>query len=515
LGRELEIHRLEEKLEEINRKLGQLETERVSRETEGRSLNHDLASRTTATEEFTKQIQQSEIQLKTLDFEMSTLVKRLVELENFIQEINLKYGELNQKVQMQEHHLIELENQKEKLTLQIEEKEKLQEETELLHSETFRKVNQLRIELVSLEGKEEQIKSEESRLSELISEIENTLATRENESSNSLVEIDKITQGSSESERELKLTFQKIEAEKLQLSVLVEEQTKLQESLNQNEKDIKTSRGEKERISSELHQKEMEKLELSASARTVKDKIWEEYSVDLDGLEPLSPQEIENMGGLRERSNTLKERLKSTGPVNLLALEEFQTAKQRLDFLQNQVKDLTEAKETLISTITKINQTARTLFTQTFEQIRVNFQKVFEELFEGGETELKLVDFEDPLESPVQISARPFGKRLLNISQLSGGEKALTAIALLFSIYLVKPSPFCIFDEVDAPLDDANLTRYLKLIRHFCANTQFILITHNKLTMEAADILYGVTMEQPGVSKIVSVKFEKHEVVAK
>ncbi len=128
---------------------------------------------------------------------------------------------------------------------------------------------------------------------------------------------------------------------------------------------------------------------------------------------------------------------------------------------------------------------------------------------------MKLVDFEDPLESPVQISARPFGKRLLNISQLSGGEKALTAIALLFSIYLVKPSPFCIFDEVDAPLDDANLTRYLKLIRHFSANTQFILITHNKLTMEAADILYGVTMEQPGVSKIVSVKFEKYEVVTK
>jgi chromosome segregation protein len=259
----------------------------------------------------------------------------------------------------------------------------------------------------------------------------------------------------------------------------------------------------------------MEKLELSASARTVKDKIWEEYQVNLDGLEPLSPQEIENMGGFRERSNTLKDRLKSTGPVNLLALEEFQTARQRLDFLQNQVKDLTEAKETLVSTITKINQTARTLFTQTLEQIKVNFQKVFEELFEGGETELKLVDFEDPLESPVQISARPFGKRLLNISQLSGGEKALTAIALLFSIYLVKPSPFCIFDEVDAPLDDANLTRYLKLIRHFCSNTQFILITHNKLTMEAADILYGVTMEQPGVSKIVSVKFEKHEVVAK
>ncbi len=515
LGRELEIHRLEEELEETYQKLNQLETEIKVKEIEEQKLQDELAQKTTQTGEFTKQIQQSEIQLKTLDFEMSTLVKRLVELENFIQEINLKLGELNQKIQMQEQHLTELENQKEKLTLQIEEKEKLQEEIELLHSETFRKVNQLRIELVSLEGKEEQIKSEELRLSELLSEIENTLATKEKESGSSLAEIDKIANSSSEGERELKLTFQKIEEEKLKQSWLVDEKTKLQESLNQNDKDIKNLRGEKERISNDLHQKEMEKLELSASARIIKDKIWEEYQVDLEGLEPLSLQEIEKVEGFRERSSTLKDRLKSTGPVNLLALEEFQTAKQRLDFLQNQVKDLTEAKETLISTITKINQTARTLFTQTFEQIKLNFQKVFEELFEGGETELKLVDFEDPLESPVQISARPFGKRLLNISQLSGGEKALTAIALLFSIYLVKPSPFCIFDEVDAPLDDANLTRYLKLIRHFSANTQFILITHNKLTMEAADILYGVTMEQPGVSKIVSVKFEKYEVVTK
>jgi chromosome segregation protein len=218
---------------------------------------------------------------------------------------------------------------------------------------------------------------------------------------------------------------------------------------------------------------------------------------------------------LLDKLVTFKEKLNSMGAVNLLALEEYQSAKKRLDFLQNQVKDLTEAKQTLTSTIAKINDTARTLFTQTFEQIKLNFQKVFEDLFEGGETDLRLLDESDPLESPVQISARPYGKRLLNISQLSGGEKALTAIALLFAIYLVKPSPFCILDEVDAPLDDPNTTRFLKLIRHFCSTTQFILITHNKLTMEAADILYGVTMEQPGVSKIVSVKFEEHEVAAK
>jgi chromosome segregation protein len=513
LGRELEIHRLEEKLGKLNQKLNRLETEKESQEKEEKRLHNDLSRKTTESEEFSKQIQQSEIQLKTLDFEMSSLVKRLVELENQIQEINRKTGDLNQRVQQLEGSVSEMEDQKEKLTTSIEEKEKYQQETEILHSETFRKVNQLKIELVSLEGKEEQLKSDQLRFSELISEIENTLVVKDNEIKNSKAEIDKIAQISGKKEAELKQTFQNSESEKSKLNALVEEQTALQESLNTKEKDLKASRGDKEKIQDELHQKEMERLELTSSAKSIKDRIWEEYQIDLENAEPFSPQEMENVEKTRERLGTLKDRLKSTGPVNLLALEEFQTAKQRLDFLQNQVKDLTEAKETLISTIGKINQTAKTLFVQTFEQIRINFQQVFEELFEGGETELKLIESEDPLESPVVISARPFGKRLLNISQLSGGEKALTAIALLFSIYLVKPSPFCIFDEVDAPLDDANITRFLKLIRHFSTNTQFILITHNKLTMEAADVLYGVTMEQPGVSKIVSVKFEKHEVV--
>ncbi|MFH1335524.1 MAG: chromosome segregation protein SMC, partial [Candidatus Zixiibacteriota bacterium] len=513
LGRELEIHRLEEKLTELKQKLSRLEAEKESQEIEGRRLHESFSRKTTESEEFSKQIQQSEIQLKTLDFEMSSLVKRLVELENLIQEINRKIGELNLRVQQQEVNVSEMEDQKENLTTGIEEKEKYQQETEVLHSETFRKVNQLKIELVSLEGKEEQLKSDQLRLSELISEIENTQVVKDNEIKNSKKEIDKITQVNDENEAELKQTFQNSESERAKLNSLVEEQTALQESLNAKEKYLKNSRGDKEKIQDELHKREMEKLELTSSANAIKDRIWEEYQVDLESVEPLSPEEMENIEKTKGRLATLKDRLKSTGPVNLLALEEFQTAKQRLDFLQNQVEDLTEAKETLISTIGKINQTAKTLFVQTFEQIRVNFQKVFEELFEGGETELKLIESEDPLESPVQISARPFGKRLLNISQLSGGEKALTAIALLFAIYLVKPSPFCILDEVDAPLDDANITRFLKLIQHFSANTQFILITHNKLTMEAADILYGVTMEQPGVSKIVSVKFEKHEVV--
>ena len=513
LGRELEIHRLKQQVSQLNRRLNQVGMQKKEKEKEAENLQEALSGIFVETEKSTQQIQQSEIELKTLEFEKETLVERGSELKTLTQEIAQKIFELNQRVEEHDRIIAEYEDQKEKLSSHIEEEKQKLAETEAFHTNTFRKVNQLKIELVSLQGKEEQIKSEETRLTELISEIENTQLGKEKESENSVAEIEKISQTIKETEKELKGTFQKREQEKANLNSFVQDQSRWQDSLNLREKKLKVSRDAKEKTLDLQHQLEMEKVELSSRAKSIKSKIWEEYQIDLEKVEPSTPLERVDVESLKEKLNTLKERLKSIGAVNLLALEEFQCAKQRLDFLQNQVEDLTEAKQTLTSTIVKINHTARALFTQTFDQIKHNFQKVFEELFDAGETDLRLIESADPLESPIQISARPFGKRLLNISQLSGGEKALTAIALLFAIYLVKPSPFCILDEVDAPLDDPNTARFLKLIKHFSSNTQFILITHNKLTMEAADILYGVTMEQPGVSKIVSVRFEKHEVV--
>jgi chromosome segregation protein len=203
----------------------------------------------------------------------------------------------------------------------------------------------------------------------------------------------------------------------------------------------------------------------------------------------------------------LKEKLKNFGAVNLLALEEYEVAAEREKFLSAQLADLTKAKSDLRSTITKINQTAREMFNESFTKVQENFTNLFVDLFDGGEAHINLVDPDDPLESDIEIIARPSGKKLLPITMLSGGERALTAISLLFSLYLVKPSPFCILDEIDAPLDDANCQRFLKIIRSFSQQTQFIIITHNKITMEAADNLYGITMERPGVSKLVAVRF--------
>jgi chromosome segregation protein len=206
----------------------------------------------------------------------------------------------------------------------------------------------------------------------------------------------------------------------------------------------------------------------------------------------------------------MRTEVRSLGAVNELALESYEEEKERLDFLTKQRADLELAEEKLLETIREINITASRRFFETFEEIRINFQRLFVDLFgKEAAADLVLENPDDPLETAIEINARPRGKRPSTISQLSGGEKTLTAIALLFGIYLVKPSPFCILDEVDAPLDDANVERFMRLIREFSRETQFILVTHNKRTMEGADRLYGITMQEQGVSRLVGVKFDE------
>jgi chromosome segregation protein len=205
----------------------------------------------------------------------------------------------------------------------------------------------------------------------------------------------------------------------------------------------------------------------------------------------------------------LKRKIQTLGDVNMAAETDYREEKERLDFLVRERDDLVEARKTLDETIRKINHIARERFKETFERIRVNFNKTFADFFEGGICDLALEEGEDPLEANILITARPPGKNVRSINLLSSGERALTAISLLFAIYLVKPSPFCILDEVDAPLDDASIDRFLRVIREFARSTQFIIVTHNKKTMAAADNLYGITMEEPGLSTLVSVKLSQ------
>lgn len=206
--------------------------------------------------------------------------------------------------------------------------------------------------------------------------------------------------------------------------------------------------------------------------------------------------------------NKRKKRLENLGEVNPTAIEAFEEMRKRYEFIVEQKDDLVNAKESLLQTIAEVETTANQKFLDTFNQVRENFHKVFKALFtEDDHCDLVLDNADNLAETGIDIIAKPKGKRPASIGQLSGGERTLTATALLFAIYLIKPAPFCILDEVDAPLDDANVSKFTKMIREFSENSQFIIVTHNKTTMSTVDVIYGVTMQEPGVSKLVNVDF--------
>jgi chromosome segregation protein len=210
-----------------------------------------------------------------------------------------------------------------------------------------------------------------------------------------------------------------------------------------------------------------------------------------------------------ERIAELKDKLKGLGNINAGALEDYEAEKARLEEVQKQFADLDKARQGLERAIKKLDKAAREQFLETFATVQRNFQEVFSSLFEGGEAQLALEEGADPLDAKIEINARPTGKKMRGVSLLSGGERALTAISLLFALYLVRPTPYCILDEVDGPLDDANIGRFVNLLRRFSHQTQFIVVTHNKRTMAASDMLYGVTQEIKGISKLVAVQLDE------
>jgi len=277
---------------------------------------------------------------------------------------------------------------------------------------------------------------------------------------------------------------------------------------------------------------DVELAQKNMSVQNLRERIQQKYQINLDDIrsecititiadegppkiQTLTPEEMAAAGAatdwdaVAEQIVGLQKRLDEIGPVNLVAIEEYEETEQRHQFLTTQSDDLTKAKVQLMEVINRINTQTQEMFTETFNRIRDNFRLMFVEIFGGGKADLVLVNEGDVLESGIDIMARPPGKQLQSISLLSGGEQTMTAVALLFSIYQVKPSPFCVLDELDAPLDESNINRFIRVLQRFLAQSQFVIITHNKRTIGIADVLYGVTMQEHGVSKIVSVKFHK------
>jgi chromosome segregation protein len=368
-------------------------------------------------------------------------------------------------------------------------------------------VNRLRIALSEAQSDRERLRQDsanlERRKNEALERIQSLRA--EDEAGYATIA------GLQEEAEKLSLEIdQEIAQRKTLLTRREEMQRQSQSSLNrlkQAESVMHRSRLESDELQNKLSQAQIELGSVRNELDNITARLRNEYEID---IQTLAVSEGLNLEESRSRIEDLRHRLKKLGPVNFAAFQELQQEEERYGFMVKQRDDLLAAKEDLANTIRKIDETARAMFQETFEAIKKGFGQIFQRLFIGGEADLKLTGSEDPLEAEIEILATPEGKSMKSIRLLSGGEKAMTATALLFGIYLVKPAPFCVLDELDAPLDDANVQRFCAMLKDFAAGTQFLVITHNKRTMEIADRLYGVTMEKPGTSKVVSVKFDNN-----
>ncbi len=344
-----------------------------------------------------------------------------------------------------------------------------------------------------------------------------------------------------QTESEISTSTQRIEAVKVEreqssqaITGLLEQKMAADQKVEEREDSLRSVRAELSESQERRSQLEVELAQNNMMVENLCERMEAKYQIDLREVEvqylkttetdsgevkiaeaTLEEMETEGLetdwGSVEDKVAELQDRVDRMGPVNLVAIEEYEETEERYEFLTTQHDDLVKAKEQLLEVIEQINTETTEMFKATFEQIRDNFRTLFTEVFEGGKADLVLVDEEDVLSSGIEIVARPPGKKLQSISLLSGGEQTMTAVSLMFSIYQVSPSPFCVLDELDAPLDESNINRFIRVLKRFINHSQFLVITHNKRTISMADTLYGVTMQEHGVSKIVSARFQKTE----
>ena len=401
-------------------------------------------------------------------------------------------------------------------TSQKEIQEMIKELEKDLHSvvaqekEEREKLIELKILKTQLEEKKRNLQSEKSHLENERESLLNLLDQRKESLANLEGKVTGIEEVKFSGEKEISSLSESQNKLEIEQKRLQEEKEKINQNLQEEETILGQKKGELSRIQTDLTQEKINSNRLSLELNQINEKLTEEFNLSLDeALQTVSQSPVDTSEDYVRSIEKLKRSIETMGPVNLAAPEEYERLDERYKFLKSQEEDLIKSSEDLHKVIGKIDGTTRANFRKTFTSVRNNFQKVFTQLFEGGEADLILTNEADLLETGVDIVAQPPGKKLQNISLLSGGEKTLCAIALLFALFMVKPSPFCVLDEIDAPLDDANLQRFTMLLKEFVNKTQFIVVTHNKKTMEMSDVLYGVTMEEFGISKLISVKFQK------
>lgn len=495
-----EIPKHEEKIKSIQEKI-------ISKEEELSKI--DLKELSDRGKILMNEVNSIDKQISQIEFEIK---KSNEEIDKAQQEINSLASESNQLDARIDKLENDISNETQQRDESQEELRKLENEVKIFEEEyntNLDEFNKNKVELERLKGQLENLHNSIDRAYKTEETIIATLSKRESDINSANEEISTIKVIIEEKQFEYDELYEirnKLETEASEIQSRLKS---LKEEASSFEKKLHSIRNERQNISDAVHEIEIRLNEIKLRLENLFNHIKEEYSLDLELKEY---DDLENFD-FKERSREvhgLKEQLKNLGPINLLAYSEYEEEKERLDFLEKQRNDLIESEKDIINTIKEINNTAQTLFLDTFNEIRENFRKIFQTLFNpGDEADLILEENVDPLEAKIEIIAKPKGKRPTGIELLSGGEKTLTATALLFAIYLVKPSPFCILDEVDAPLDDANIDRFTKLLKEFSSNTQFIIVTHNKRTMEAAENMYGVTIQEEGVSKLAAVQFNE------
>ncbi len=405
-------------------------------------------------------------------------------------------------------------------------------------SSNMKKVENLRDEISSLE---KYINDEQSRLenvNEMITRVEKDLSRNENERdwiekhlqslSHQIKDIEKQIENHREEILRSEKTAENLASEIKEweerliefserssslvgsISELTSKRTELDSKIHERKNVSRKDEEELQKLQERISALDRNLVEMIFRKNTIEDTLWTEYEKKVSDTAAMKIEESE-LPSFQEKIQAVKKKIQDLGPINNLAIEEYKDLKKRFEYYISQRDDIEKARQDILSVIEDINKTSVEMFLSTFMEIQKNFSDVFKRLFEGGDASVSFADPENVLETGIDIMVRPPGKKPKNINLLSGGERALTAIALLFATYMVRPSPFCFLDEIDAPLDEENIGRFVKMMKEFARSTQFVIVTHNKKTMSIGESIYGVTMEEPGVSKVVSLKMEKTE----
>lgn len=506
IGRAKNLEKLQEDIAAQDTVVQNLRAQIQSRHNEVIAFNEDL--RENAIKETEKAIQELSNQVFSLQNKLENIQGQQSTARNRLEDLNEQLQQTQSSVEGVRRELQEFNEVLQLNANRLAEAEEAFKAAQGAHEESLGYFNEFNLNVTRQQSKVNALKQELTFKSNQLEELQK--------------QVEQSTQqlaGTNEDIVQNEAALVAVEEELLQLMHAREEDKKVLDEADQAYYNLRNQLSEKE---SELRHKAKEKEQAEHLLAAIKDKLNElklqlagtkerlnvEFKIQLEDIldeERTSETATEE---LQEKADRLKKRLENLGEVNPTAIEAFTEMKKRYEFIVEQKNDLVNAKESLLKTIEEVESTANQKFLDTFNQVRENFKKVFKSLFtEDDQCDLVLENPENLAETGIDVMARPKGKRPTSLTQLSGGERTLTATALLFAIYLIKPAPFCILDEVDAPLDDANVGKFTNMIREFSDNSQFIIVTHNKTTMSTVDVIYGVTMQEPGVSKLVSVDF--------